>query len=139
MSSPQSAIQSSDLATSSSTPSVLQSVEPRCKVLVSSLHPPSLFTPVSQSVEQRIKDDRQSAVSQQRHVRSDTNTNLANFYNCWTSQADVQGVSHEAVQAEGSHVSQPWQGEGRVTPAHTAVHAVHGQLHRHHVGVQDQL
>ena len=53
---------------------VLQSVEPRSKVLVSSLHPPSLsLHPVSQSVERRSKDDRQSTVTQQSpcHVRLD--------------------------------------------------------------------
>ena len=92
MSSPKSIVQSSDLVASSSTPSVLQSVEPRCKVLVSSLHPPSLFTPapVSQSVEcPRIKDDRLiyslSSMSCSRQVRQFANA--TNCFVCWTSYA----------------------------------------------------
>ena len=91
-------------------------------------------------MERRSKDDRQSAVSKQCHVRSDIISDLTNIYKfIGRAKQPSQGVSHGAYQAEGSHVPQPWQGGGRVTPAHTADHVVHAQLHRHHVAVQSQL
>ena len=106
-----------------------------------------LPTSVSQSVESpRIKDDRLSTVSQQRHshVRLDIfPTQLIVLFVGRATQRG-QGVFHGGIQAEGCHVSQPWQGEGRVTPAHTPSHVVHAQLYRHdvevhHLPLQQQL
>ena len=93
----------------------------------------------SQSVSgvPRSKDDRQSSVSPQRlsHVRLDIFPTLLIVLFVGRAKQQGQGVSHEGSQAEGRHVSQPWQGEGRVTPANTPYHGGHAKLYRH-VGAQ---
>ena len=93
-----------------------------------------LPTPVSQSVESpRIKDDRQSTVSQPHHahVRSDILPTplIVLFFGRATQPG--QGETRGGHQVEGCYGSQTQQGEGSVTPAPTASHAVHAQLYRH--------
>ena len=77
----------------------------------------------SQSVSgvPRSKDDRQSSVSPQRlsHVRLDIFPTQLIVLFVGRAKQQGQGVSHGDIQAEGCYVSQPWQGEGRVTPAPT--------------------